>query len=314
MNRDQAWKTFALGYELQISGSFLFDGLHQFHQMQDFERTEQIFGFLYNLSVGFERLFKIAIVLLEHDQQRDQRAFEQSLITHNHARLLNRIEKNADSGLHKRHREFLNILQSFYKSVRYDRFIFPKYLDWDPEKEKSLLVTFIGKHLRGQVKYIESENVTRVNVTFKKFIGKIVSQITKSVFAIITTRARKLNLYTHEIRSQSKAEKIFHRTCEFLSEDLICKELLVFLMNTQAKSSLLEFMRSIEPLELDTELVSEYIMCFFSDEKKSSLVDEFQEYYKDVDDPKERLKMMELIGNPNFIFSEDIDEYSDHNL
>src|SRR5690554_5991170 len=90
---DFLWKNFKLGTELQISGSFIYNALESFDQMEHFCNDEQIFEFLYNTSVGLERLEKIAVVLLEHNPIDNQEEFEKSLITHNHSGLLNRIKE-----------------------------------------------------------------------------------------------------------------------------------------------------------------------------------------------------------------------------
>jgi len=44
-----------------ISGSFIFNGLKCFHEMDTLYYSDEIFEFLYNISVGLERLFKITI-------------------------------------------------------------------------------------------------------------------------------------------------------------------------------------------------------------------------------------------------------------
>ena len=305
MKREDAWKNFALGYELEIAGSFLFDGLRHFHEMQNFERTDQVFGFLYNLSVGFERLLKIAIILLEYSADQDNVKFNKSLISHNHPEFMRRIGRTVDPGLHKRHSEFLYLLNSFYKSFRYDRFTLPNDANWNSEKERTLLINFLQKHLGTKIKTVHPIYATPNDSRFRKFIGKLVSQICRALYNIIGKRAAELNLYTYELRYGSKAEKVFLGNCDFNSEDLIWKELLVFFMNTQKDSSLLRFMKSIDPLDLDPALAGEYLMCFQSETLKAFVVDEIEVCYEDIRDRKERRQMMDLIGDPNVLFDDD---------
>ena len=88
MKPAEAWKNFNLGEEVSISGAFIYNGLRRFHEMRILDHTDEIFEVLYNLSVGFERLLKIAVVLLEHEEAIDQDALEKSLITHNHLSLI----------------------------------------------------------------------------------------------------------------------------------------------------------------------------------------------------------------------------------
>ena len=94
---------------------------------------------LYDLSVGFERLLKIAVVLLEHEEAADDDALEKSLITHNHLELLKRVGRCTRVGLASPHKEFLGLLGTFYKSLRYDRFTLASV--YDPKKERVLFVS-----------------------------------------------------------------------------------------------------------------------------------------------------------------------------
>ena len=97
------WKNFNLGQELGVSGSFIYNGLRRFHEMRGLDYSDEVFEFLYELSVGIERLLKIAIVLLEHDEGGDQAAFEETLKTHEHLDLLERIRKHVPLNLGAAH-------------------------------------------------------------------------------------------------------------------------------------------------------------------------------------------------------------------
>jgi hypothetical protein len=84
-------------------------------------------------------------------------------------------------------------------------------------------------------------------------------------------------------------------------------------MNTKTSSGYLKFMRSVEPLGFDPALVGEYLDCFQSDAAKAFVMDELEHLYEEeVKDPKERLQIMNLIGNPNACFDdEDEDDNPD---
>ncbi|MEL6949080.1 MAG: hypothetical protein AAGM16_02980 [Pseudomonadota bacterium] len=82
MNSEEFWKNFNLLDEISIAGAFVYNGLRRFHEMQRLDYTDELFEFLYNLSVGIERLLKVAVVLLEHDETTDVEDLEESLITH----------------------------------------------------------------------------------------------------------------------------------------------------------------------------------------------------------------------------------------
>lgn len=95
MNPAEFWKNFGLGEELSISGAFIYNGLRRFYELRKLDQPDEVFEVLYNLAVGIERLLKIAVVLLEHAEDEDQEALEQSLITHNHLDLLHRVRGHA---------------------------------------------------------------------------------------------------------------------------------------------------------------------------------------------------------------------------
>ena len=90
------WKTFNLCRELTISGSFIYNGLKSFDEMESFYHAEEIFEFLYFISVGLERLLKITIILKEDVTDEKQEDLEKSLITHNHLELIKRITKTEE--------------------------------------------------------------------------------------------------------------------------------------------------------------------------------------------------------------------------
>lgn len=107
------WKNFRLGTELQVSGSFIYNALYFFDQIEHFRNEYEIFEFLYNVSVGLERLEKIAVVLLEHDTVQNQKDFEASLKPHNHLKLFEKIRKRRTVQLDKVHNKFITLLSDF---------------------------------------------------------------------------------------------------------------------------------------------------------------------------------------------------------
>lgn len=84
-NPSDFWKNFRLGTELQISGSFIYNALYFFDQIEYFYREHEVFEFLYSLSIGLERLEKIVVILSEHNEEIGQEEFEEKLKTHHHA-------------------------------------------------------------------------------------------------------------------------------------------------------------------------------------------------------------------------------------
>lgn len=304
MKPSDLWKNFELGDEIGVSGTFIYNGLRRFHEMKSLEFTDELFEFLYDLSVGIERLIKIAIVLYEHCDTIDQEELEKSLITHNHLELLARLKKHTEIKLGSPQIELLGLLSTFYKSHRYDRFSLSSV--YDSRKERQAIFQFLGKHLdiefSDETSFFGNPNDDR----YRRFIRRTTLSISRVIFEIINKQAHSLNLYTYELRHGSKAESVFLREVDISNEDVLWKELLVFFINTKSSAGYLEFLRSIEPLEFDPALVGDYLECFQSDSGKAFVMDELEHLYEEtVNDFGERLEMMRVIGSPDVHFDEE---------
>ena len=249
---------------------------------------------------------KIAIILLEHDDDSGQAAVEASIITHNHQALLARITKHADMTFSKAENAFLNLLTNFYKNLRYDRFTLRSSLTL--EKEKNELFDFLENQLGVKFHDRRSMFAHENTVQYKRFIRKIVVNISTRLYELVRKQAGTLNLYTYELRHGSKAATVFLGRADIPAEDVLWKELLIFLMNTKETSGYLNFLREIEPLDFDPALVNEYLDCFRSDEAKAFVIDELESLYEDIKDKKERLAIMAVIGASNVYFDEDEEE------
>ena len=306
MNQAQWWKNFTLGEELSVAGTFIYNGLRRFHELQRLDNADDLFEVFYDLSIGIERLMKIAIILLEHDTAGDQATFEKSLMTHNHQVLLARIRKRVDMRFSKADHAFLSLLTNFYKNLRYDRFKLSSLLLLEKEKNAlfDFLVNQIGADFNDRSSMFAHENTTQ----YRKLIRKTVVNISTRFYELVREQAGKLNLYTYELRHGSKAETVFLGHADIPAEDVLWKELLVFLMNTKEDSGYLSFLRGIEPLGFDPALVGDYLDCFQSDDAKALVLGELESLYEDIDDKKQRLSMMGVIGSPNVYFDEDDDE------
>lgn len=305
MKPTQFWKNFNLGEELSISGDFIYNGMRRFYEMQNLNHTDEVFEVLYNLSVGFERLLKITVVLLEHDDSIDQDELERSLITHNHLELLRRVKKHVQINISSPHKELLSLLGKFYKSFRYDRFSLSSV--YDSKREIEALCALLSKHLN-----IDIQRDTLLGIQneerYRRFIRKTVLKISKTLYEIVVNRAGDLNLYTYELRSGSRAETVFLREVDISDEEVLWKELLIFFMNTKSTSGYLDFLRGIHPLDFDPELVGDYLECFQSDAAKSFVMDELERLYEELGEKGSRLEQMKVIGAPNIYFDSTEDE------
>jgi hypothetical protein len=305
------WKNFSLGRELSIAGSFIYNGLNVFHELETLDNEDEIFEFLYNVSVGVERLEKIAIILIEHENIIDQESFEQSLKTHTHLELLARVKKAYTLNLQNPHNAFLQLLENFYKTMRYDRYTLPK--DGPQDKEKRALKAYIEKELNVSFNEKSTLHCDVSDSRITKFIGKIIGKIALELHSVISKEATRQNIYTDELRFNSKAFKIFVRKeFDFLKETVLWKELMIFLMNTTETSGMINFMKEVEPLAFDPGLISDYLASFQSDLKKLECLDELEHLYEeDVEDKKNRFAIMDIIGSPHIYFEEDEDEIDD---
>ena len=296
MNELEYWKNFHLGTELDISGSFIFNGLKCFHEMDTLYYSDEIFEFLYNISVGLERLFKITITLTEDTTNINQEEFEKSLITHNHLELFNRITNKNKLNIGKIHISFLQVLSSFYKSYRYERYNFKS--SKDRKQEKELLHSFIEKNYDLKINDNFPFDITFIDIKLKKFIGKIIGKFTNLLYQIIKDKANELNIYTYELRENTKAFKIFiQEEYDFEKEDILLKELLVYFVNSNNKHT--DFLKTIEPLKFNDELNDKYIVGIISSIKRGYEIEEMEELYLDIKKSKERLDIINLLGNYN---------------
>lgn len=303
MNIEQYWKNINLNKELHIAGTFLYDAISCLEKMRHFCYEDECFSFLYNTSVGIERLEKIVIILLEHNE-RDQKQFEKSLITHNHLELIKRIERINSLNLGKEHKKFLSLLSKFYNSYRYDRYNLLSEIGED--KDQLALISFVSESLGIEIQ----TNLlfpTPIDKQIRSFLQKIIGKIATQLYQII----RESKTFTYELRCDSKAAKIFYaneKEYNFVDKRICQKEILVYLMNNQnTNNGLIGFIKSIKPLELDPAVIAEYIKFLFDIKDDTyGVVDEITQIYEDIGFDKERYEMLSIIGDDRVSF--DIDE------
>lgn len=306
MNQEQLWRNFSLNRELHVAGGFIYDGMRELHGLKSFENADEVFQIVYPLAVGFERLLKIAIVLLEYKEGTDQEQLEKSLITHNHLDLLRRIKSVKLINFAPQHNEFLQILGKFYKSYRYDRFSVKSVFSRSSETKE--LLSLLRKHIRTLE---ENDKVFGEQPScpdeVRVFLACVCQKISATLYDIIGDAARAVHLYTYEVRYSSKAYKVFFaEELDFFKEDLLWKEILIYLMNTPEENVALKFLRDIQPLDFDAGMIAEYLQCLGSDTKKIEYIDELKELYRFIDDAPERLDKMSVIGDDMYSFDDGV--------
>ena len=310
MKPSEWWKNFALGMEVDAAGTFIYNGIKSLHDLPSFHHPVDAFEILYNISVGVERLLKVAVVLLEHNDQCDIQALEQSLITHNTIELANRVASHKPLNLSSVHNEYLSLLTKFYKSIRYNRFSLNSAPNIYEEKEH--LLTFLHKYIHVNVsndEFIPTQNTNQVRI----FIGRTTKAITDKVFHIIRQRAGELNIYTDELRPDSKALKVFYgERLDFIDEEIKKKEMLLFLMSPKSDGPHKELMQSIEALDMDADMLPNYIQAILNDRYLPFVEGIVDELYTEIDNVKDRLELVSLFDNENLSYGhEDEDEDED---
>lgn len=309
-NQIYFWKNFQLGTELQIAGSFLYNALYSFDRMKNFYFEQDSFEFLYQSSVGVERLLKIMIILIEHDEQTDQDSFEKSLITHNHVELYDRIRKKYQTGWGDVHIHFFQLLADFYNSSRYDRFGLHSVNRQDPAKE--LLIRFIEKHLQLQIK-VELPISTAVDERMRSFIGRTIGKIAAVGYKAIKELANRLQLYTYELTYGSKAFRLFvGEEYTFENEKTLRRELLIALLHGKFDNGWIDYIKNITPLTFEALLPSDYLRYLVDIHPSQDLLGELETQYKDVPFDKDRAEQVAFIGTDVVLRYDDDDSDGDN--
>lgn len=66
------------------------------------------------------------------------------------------------------------------------------------------------------------------------------------------------------------------------------------MMNTKENNGILDFIKSIVPLDFDIGMTKEYLGCFQNDINKLAHIDELETLYKAIEDKKDRFDAIEL--------------------
>lgn len=304
MTPDEWWKNFALGLEVDTAGAFIYNGIRSLHELQALHHPVDTFEILYNLSVGIERLLKVAIILVEHDENIDIEAFEAGLVSHSTIDLANRVNSSRPLKLADVHREFLSLLSTFYRSHRYGRYSLSSVPDIS--KEKTLFLRFISTHLQISIPFDDERIYIPNTDQIRRFVGKIVKKICDEVFSVIQRKAHELNIYTDELRGDAKALRVFYgERLDFIDEDLAKKELILFLMNPSSRGPHIDLLRSFEALPLEPAMTANYIKALLNDAALPYVQGEVEELYTEVKNVKERLDFLGLMDNEYLSYGDD---------
>ena len=305
---DKIWnyKNFNMVNELDIAGEFIYDGIQTLNQMDVISDGASIFSFLYHVAVGIERLQKILIVLFEDITFDNYEKFEKSIKIHRHNKLHERISNAQKITFDSRENDFLDLLTTFYKESRYNRF----NLNSPYCQEKELIEKYITKYLdENDIKRSVFSSEIIVNHEVRELFGSVIGKISTEYYKALRDIAGKKCTYTYELRSDSKAQKVFFSSCVEnslqemkITETIALKEFLVFLKNSKESTPFTRFLKTIQPLEMDIALINEYIMEISKGTIPQALVDEVEYLYEENGYGKDRIEQISLIGNPQVMF------------
>ena len=307
---DNKWyyKNFNMVVELDIAGEFIYNGINELNRMEIITNDAPTFFSLYNISVGLERLQKIVLVLWKLEDTSDEEKFEKSLITHIYSLLkknINKYTKNSKySCLNERENDFITLIQKFYNTARYERFnIYGKNDD-----EISIFSQYINKYVKDVQKCIVQNGII-LTYEVKEFIGRVVGSISHKYYKLIEEGSNKNNTFTYELRSGSKAQKIFLPEYKKkslmegkLKERIAFKEIFVYIRNSKDKSAFFKFLNEIKPLEFDPALIIDYLKELSEGNISQKLIDDVEWLYDENGYDFERAKYVDLIGDTGVRF------------
>ncbi len=301
------WKSFDLNTELHIAGGFIYEGLYLIDRSFQLRNEDEYFLFLYNISVGIERLEKITYLLMAHKD--GELCPTKKWDNHCHPKLIEFINHHAKLILGKRESAFIQLLSEFYNKGRYARFKYVREIgDNNSTKDKDLFLHFLSKHLNvTPVNLIGQENVLILSQNVKDSIGRIIRNIVISMYNIIHETASALDFFTYEIRYGSKAYKIFiEQEFSFTKENTAKREIILHMMSQQFKND--EYSNKlirIKPLNLEQHTLDKYISYLMNFHTYSEVKDEVIQIYEDENLENRGLEI-DFIGR-DYCY-EDIDE------
>ncbi len=308
------YKNFNMVIELEIAGEFIYNGIHEISRLTALSNDGPTFNALYSISVGIERLQKIVYVLWNMDEFSDTEEFEKSLITHSHTGLRDRINqilkaKGEKIAFNGQENEFFNVLVSFYNTARYMRF----NVEGDSNKEVQILKNYVYKYVPQNNDSPYFNNRIIIDDKVKELFGRVTGSIAQKYYSFVKKGSELNNTYTYELRSDSKAFKVFmgnynknSLAAGQMDEKLALKELLIYLRNSKDKDSFLRYIDEIDPLEFDPPMAMEYLHDVINGNITQGLVDEVECLYGENGYSKDRFQLVNLFAETGVVFDEPI--------
>ena len=292
-------KNFNMVQEVDISGEFIYNGITALNQSNFTRDTALLFSALYNIAVGIERIQKIILILAEEITINNYEDFEKQLITHSHTGLQARINKKISLDLNPRENELLQLLQNFYNTGRYNRFnLFSSY-----ENESVAISEYTLKYADKNKIELAQDTIV-LNDYVKDLFGKVVGSISKKYYAALEDLCSKANTFSYELRSGSKAQKVFlneHNKNSLYSqkvdERIAFTEFLIYLANNKDFSPVMCYIKTLEPLEIEQAFIQGYIDELSKGNVPQDLIDEVEHHYEEREYSKNRIESVKVLSN-----------------
>ena len=299
------WKNFDLNKELHVTGSFIYEGINLIDRLSQLRFEDEYFQFLYNISVGVERLEKIAYLLIAHKAGDENPSTKWK--KHDHPKLYELINQHTEFILDNRELAFLKLLRDFYIEGRYDRFNYHTN-NFVANKDKDLLLGFLINFLNVNPKnFFGNERIVFLSQELKNEIGTIISCVVLPLYDLINETASALGLYTYEIRYESKAYKIFiEKEFSFMREHITQREILIKLINSNWASEFIESIKQLQPLDIEQLSADSYVGYLMNYSRYPEVKDEVTQIYED-EDLGDRSKQINFIGE-EYLYNDDEDK------
>ena len=303
MDKITYWKNFNLGVELEIAANFIYNSLRTYHELHNLYYAQEIFEVLYGLAVGIERIAKIAIILIEHNPEINQSDFDESLITHSHQHLIERIQKQRDLKLSTPCNELVQLLTQFYKTQRYERYNTSSISAVGGEK--LAFHKFMAHNLNITIEDNYPYQITENSARMKRFLGRTVKNIVLPLYKIVSNQATALGIYTSELRYFTKAYKLFlMESFDFFDEDILKKEILLYFLANQ-DCSRVKLLKKLTPVPFDVGDGFDHINALLKTNGELTVMDELESHYEDISDKKMRFEIINAVSDESVILEEE---------
>lgn len=310
-NKSSVWQNFSLAEEKEVACNFVYDSILGLNQMRTLGNSTEVFSFLYNLSVGIERLLKVAISLVEVDEGIDVDSFGESLKTHDHQALLNRLKRSSGLKLGAVHNALLKLLSDFYRDHRYGRFGLGSVEDFS--RDKRVLHEFLNKYLKVSIQEDPPLIIAQNTEQIRRFMGKVIKRIVNEIYGVIKEASRERRVFAYELASHnSKSAKVLlgGDNLDFIDEERSLVEALIFLIHDR-NSELTKFILGVKPIELDSALGLDYLQTLVSRkvDQLADVLEQVESCYEDQSGIKDRIEKIDLLRDPLTYLGDEEDEF-----